>query len=139
MPNHLHFIVWLKPVAAPLAGAHPAVHASAKHAGEKPPTNAGASPAATRLSDVVGAYKSFVARRWLDWIRQNAPDRDGRVWQRNYYEHVIRDEDELNRVREYILNNPLQWRLDRENPDSIPDAAYQRDWGWLENLQESRR
>lgn len=33
------------------------------------------------------------------------------VWQRNYYEHIIRHENELNRIREYIVNNPLQWKL----------------------------
>ena len=40
------------------------------------------------------------------------------LWQRNYYEHVIRNENELSRVREYIQNNPLKWELDRENPFS---------------------
>jgi hypothetical protein len=39
------------------------------------------------------------------------------VWQRNYYEHVIRNENELARIREYIANNPAQWALDRENPE----------------------
>ncbi|ODS32916.1 MAG: hypothetical protein SCARUB_01968 [Candidatus Scalindua rubra] len=39
------------------------------------------------------------------------------MWQRNYYEHVIRNEQELNKIREYIINNPLKWLLDRENPD----------------------
>ena len=38
------------------------------------------------------------------------------VWQRNYYEHIIRNDDELNRIREYIINNPAKWDLDRENP-----------------------
>ncbi|MEJ5165965.1 MAG: transposase [Thermoanaerobaculia bacterium] len=38
------------------------------------------------------------------------------VWQRNYYEHIIRNENELNKIREYIVNNPLQWRFDRESP-----------------------
>ena len=37
-------------------------------------------------------------------------------WQRNYYEHIIRNEQESNRIREYIMNNPLQWELDNENP-----------------------
>ena len=40
----------------------------------------------------------------------------GKLWQRNYHEHIIRDEDELSRIRAYIINNPLQWELDRENP-----------------------
>jgi REP element-mobilizing transposase RayT len=37
------------------------------------------------------------------------------VWQRNYYEHIIRDENDLNRVREYIQNNPAQWLMDENN------------------------
>jgi REP element-mobilizing transposase RayT len=38
------------------------------------------------------------------------------VWQRNYYEHIIRKEESLNRIREYTLTNPLRWHLDKENP-----------------------
>ena len=38
------------------------------------------------------------------------------VWQRNYYEHIIRNENKLNKIREYIQNNPLKWHLDRDNP-----------------------
>jgi len=37
------------------------------------------------------------------------------VWQRNYYEHIIRDGESLNKIREYIVNNKMQWALDREN------------------------
>jgi len=37
-------------------------------------------------------------------------------WQRNYYDHVIRNDKELNEIREYIINNPLKWELDKENP-----------------------
>jgi putative transposase len=39
------------------------------------------------------------------------------LWQRNYYEHVVRNDNELQRIREYIANNPAQWTLDRENPE----------------------
>jgi REP element-mobilizing transposase RayT len=38
------------------------------------------------------------------------------VWQRNYYEHIIRNERDLNAIRQYIEDNPLQWALDKENP-----------------------
>jgi hypothetical protein len=64
--------------------------------------------------------------------RGERSSRDGRLWQRNYYEHIIRNEAELNRVREYIQNNPLRWQLDRENPNRLADAAYDREWSWLE-------
>ena len=47
---------------------------------------------------------------------RGTPER--RVWQRNYYEHVIRNEDELGKIREYIATNPLRWAWDRENPEA---------------------
>ncbi len=40
----------------------------------------------------------------------------GKLWQRNYYEHIVRNENEMVRIREYIRNNPAQWATDRENP-----------------------
>ena len=47
---------------------------------------------------------------WLSFPR--------RLWQRNYYEHIIRNEGTLNAIREYIANNPLRWELDRYNPNA---------------------
>ncbi len=117
MPIHVHFIVWLNAVGAPLAGAR-----------AFRPGRAGASPAPT-LGEVVGAFKSVVATKWRE---KNAPYRYARVWQRNYYERVIRDEEELNRVREYILLNPLKWEFDRENPLRVANSRYADEWDWLE-------
>jgi len=50
----------------------------------------------------------------LGWRRLS-----GRLWQRNYYEHVVRDENTLNPIREYIKANPSQWQEDPENPEVI--------------------
>ncbi len=107
MPNHVHFIVWLTAISvgAPLAGAHDA----------RTGVRAGASPAAT-LAAVVGAFKSIVANEWLEWVNANSRARSARVWQRNYYEHIVRDEDELTRIRQYIRDNPAKWAEDSENP-----------------------
>ncbi|MEX0762931.1 MAG: hypothetical protein WD208_00105 [Dehalococcoidia bacterium] len=52
----------------------------------------------------------------------------GRLWQRNYYEHVIRDEEESNQVREYIAMNPVMWHLDAQNPDAMPTSAPDLPW-----------
>ena len=41
------------------------------------------------------------------------------VWQSRFYEHIIRNKDELDKIRQYIINNPLQWEFDKENPDNI--------------------
>ena len=66
------------------------------------------------LSEIIRALKSFSARR-INALRgiTGVP-----VWQRNYYEHIIRTEEELRRVREYIESNPLKWPLDGENRDN---------------------
>jgi hypothetical protein len=69
--------------------------------------------APTGLGEIVRSFKALATRR----IRQAGVT--AFAWQRNYYEHIIRDEESLNRIREYIVNNPLQWALDRENPDFI--------------------
>ena len=68
--------------------------------------------ASDSLGAIVGNYKSVTARR-INTIRKTpgAP-----VWQHNYYEHSIRDENELNRMREYIINNPANWDMDEETP-----------------------
>lgn len=43
----------------------------------------------------------------------------GRLWQRNYYEHIVRNEESMNRIRQYIADNPRRWAFDRENPAAI--------------------
>ena len=55
------------------------------------------------MGNIVGAFKTVAASS----INAHRGTTGQRVWQRNYFEHVIRDEDELGRVREYIHNNPL--------------------------------
>jgi REP element-mobilizing transposase RayT len=47
------------------------------------------------------------------------PQFNGKLWQRDYFEHIVRDEDSLDRIRSYIRDNPLRWSLDRENPNRI--------------------
>jgi putative transposase len=59
--------------------------------------------------------KSAVTKR-INEIR-NTPG--AKLWQRNYYEHIIRNENEINRIRQYIINNPIEWASDRNNPNSV--------------------
>ena len=80
------------------------------------------------LGAIIGSFKAAAARR----INQAWGTPGARVWQRNYYERVVRDEKELQRAREYIALNPLKWQLDSENPDRTADPAYSREWSWLE-------
>jgi REP element-mobilizing transposase RayT len=72
------------------------------------------------LPDVVHRFKTMTTKRYADGVKRLGwePFR-GRLWQRNYYEHIIRNEESLNRIREYILTNPMRWALDRENPHRV--------------------
>ena len=63
------------------------------------------------LPEIVRAFKSYSARR-INGLRRT-PDLP--VWQRSYYEHIVRDQEDWERIREYIFNNPQEWDRDLEN------------------------
>jgi len=68
--------------------------------------------------ELIGAFKTTSSKL----IHQN-----GLVsffWQRSFYDHVIRVEESLDKIREYILNNPIKWDLDRNNPNRKPGKYY---------------
>ncbi len=91
MPNHVHAIVVLT----------------------RPPW-AGLKPVATRLPEVVRGFKTFSAKR-INQLRGGAGQP---VWQRGYYEHIMRTPSAHERIREYIALNPIRWAFDEENPHS---------------------
>jgi putative transposase len=93
MPNHVHGIIMI--VDSPSVGA--------KNFSPLPGTS-------KTIGSIVRGFKIGVTK----WMRNNTLIHD--VWQRNYWEHIVRDESELNRIREYIRNNPVQWELDRLHP-----------------------
>ncbi|MFQ5344058.1 MAG: hypothetical protein ACE5F6_21150, partial [Anaerolineae bacterium] len=64
-------------------------------------------------------FKSLTTNRYADGVAQHGwPRFSGRLWQRNYYEHIIRDEASLTHIRQYILDNPARWAVDPENPQA---------------------
>ena len=67
------------------------------------------------LSEIVRGYKTWSARK----MNQAMKSTGSPVWQRSFHDRVIRDEEELNRIREYIEANPLNWERDEENPKNI--------------------
>lgn len=126
MPNHLHGIVVIAydvRRGEAFLGAPFDAKVSSSSVIELPGNGVGgnASPLPPRgvssnsLGAIIGNYKSATTRR-INTIRhtQGAP-----VWQRNYWEHIIRDENELNRTREYIIDNPANWDADVENPKNV--------------------
>jgi REP element-mobilizing transposase RayT len=71
------------------------------------------------LGSIIGQFKSVAAKR----INKTQGTSGVSMWQRDYYEHVIRNETDLHRIRTYITNNPLQLAIDEENPDNFQPTA----------------
>jgi REP-associated tyrosine transposase len=103
MPNHIHGIIT---VGAQFIAPSSVPHNQAGIAQE------GAVNRAPTLGEIIRTYKAASTRM----IRQTANLEF--AWQRNYYEHVVRNGESLNRIRQYILENPARWAIDRENPDT---------------------
>jgi REP element-mobilizing transposase RayT len=97
MPNHFHGIIVLLESTAPLLDTWQAKKCT--------------------VGDIVGAFKSITTNEYIKGVEtRNWPQFHKRLWQRNYYEHIVRDETDLKRIRDYIVANPPNWNDDTENP-----------------------
>jgi putative transposase len=112
MPNHLHGIIIISANCG--GGSRTAPTGERKM---KP------------LGRLIGAFKT-ISTKQINFIRKTSGIS---FWQRNFYEHVIRDDQALNRIREYITTNPLRWDLDRENPQAQGRDEFDN---WLATFKE---
>ena len=103
MPNHLHGILVIENEKA-LADQRPEKTVSGS------------------VGALIGAYKSTVTKR----INKLQGSQGIKVWQRGYYDHIIRNEQELHAIRQYIIDNPKRWAEDRENLDAITNKMTHR-------------
>ncbi|MCI5131710.1 MAG: transposase [Candidatus Electrothrix sp. EH2] len=126
MPNHIHGIVVL---INPVVGADPCVRPDCRVRPYIPPSRQNhqgqaRGPAPTKslsLPNVVQRYKSLTTDEYIRGVKQNGwQPFPGKLWQRNYWEHIIRNETELHRIREYTRNNPACWQEDALHPDQPP-------------------
>ncbi len=101
MPNHFHAI--LEIVGAPLVVA--------------PNPNKGQPQGiAPTLGEIVGAFKSITSVKYIRGVKsKNWKHFDGKLWQRNYWEHIIRNDNAHQRIAQYIINNPEKWERDKLN------------------------
>jgi putative transposase len=111
MPNHVHGILHI---------LGPSAHGRAVAVGAHGVRPAAAVRRPRSLDSFVAGFKAAVtsrARRLVDMS-------EGSLWQRNYYEHIIRGLDDLSRIRAYIAANPARWSLDKENLDRQGDDLF---------------
>jgi REP element-mobilizing transposase RayT len=111
MPNHVHGILVITDPASTVGAT----------------TRVAPTRVAPTVGNIIGAFKSRVTVEYIRGVKTSGwPPFRGRLWQRNYYEHIIRNERALDAIRRYILENPLRWHLDRENPAcTAPDPLAQ--------------
>jgi putative transposase len=119
MPNHFHGILTIRQAESELASGGTARRA---------PTEEFGRPVSRSLPTTIRAFKSAVTK--AAGLLTIVPC--GGVWQRGYFEHIIRDEDALERIREYILNNPARWELDKENPNRSGEDEFDK---WLSKFK----
>jgi REP element-mobilizing transposase RayT len=110
MPNHLHGINWIvEPVGAD--GVRP----NDQTARQKLDARRASLPrrAPRSLGSFLAGFKASVTSRAKKELNMTG------IWQRNYYDHIVRNDRELDNIRWYILKNPLHWQLDRDNGQNI--------------------
>ena len=119
MPNHVHGIVIRRDSLDDVGATG---HCDFAGATGRSPLQTTRGPGKRSLGSFAGGFKSAVAKRIN--LERGTPGEP--VWQHNYYEHVIRDDEELCRVRQYIVDNPIQWDQDRENPVGVSRKPIER-------------
>ena len=129
MPNHVHAIIVIAsdvgatPRGRPVdqSGTHDACAEGGRARGPAPTPvrfdEATRSLGRPSLGAVVGWFKAITTNAYIRGVKQRGwPRFSKRFWQRNYYEHVIRNEHDLNEIRQYIAHNATRWAEDSENP-----------------------
>jgi putative transposase len=118
MPNHIHGIIVLNNVGATLAVAQNGGgdtqngDVDTQKGGQRNDNIGATARVAPTISDIVGAYKSLVANGCLE-IYKTRNETMGKLWQRNYYEHIIRNKKSYETISNYIINNPAKWAEDK--------------------------
>jgi len=113
MPNHMHGIIGVKEfVGAEFNHAQFDIDHLVLGQPQELPPQFDPDYLKKTVGDIVGAYKSLVANECLQ-ICKLKNETMGKLWQRNYYEHIIRDEKAYQNISDYIINNPSKWSNDK--------------------------
>ncbi|MCL6613548.1 MAG: transposase [Firmicutes bacterium] len=108
MPNHLHGIIVIRDSYDGIGDSNiTGLYDGSRRGGSRTAPTGIHKP----LGRIIGAFKTVSTKR----INELRGTPGMVIWQRNYYEHIIRDEESLKRIRQYILDNPLHWYFDKEN------------------------
>ena len=111
MPNHIHGIIEITTVGADSISA-PSISAK-NDTGAEIGAEMDSAPTPA-IPKIVQSFKRHTTIEYIKMVKQNiVPPFEKRIWQRNYYEHIIRNEKSYYQIAEYIRNNPMKWREDK--------------------------
>ena len=108
MPNHLHGIIIIEQSIKNGRGELNSPTKDEWGRMQYAPTNDKFKSPSQTLGAIVRGFKSSVTKR----LRKPHGNSELKIWQRNYYEHIIRNEIDLQNIRQYITLNPLKWEID---------------------------
>jgi putative transposase len=112
MPNHCHGIVNIINSVGANLRVRPDLCVCPDNNNGEPVCSP--KPMVRPITEMIKWFKTMTTNEYIRNVKQNHwQSFDGKLWQRNYYEQIIRDEISLRHVREYIINNPCQWRQDK--------------------------
>ncbi len=117
MPNHLHGIVIVEysiPASVPIPASPVETHCNASLRGMRGEYKNKFGPQSNNLSAIIRGFKGATTKI----IRQKFFNINF-AWQPRFYDRIIRNDNELNRIRQYIMDNPEKWESDRNNPDNF--------------------
>jgi putative transposase len=112
-------------------GGHigPPLQTAAIQGSYRPSVQTGAVIRSPSLGRVIQWLKTMATNDYISGVRQFGWNKFHRkLWQRDYFDHIIRNEESLERIRSYIRDNPLYWSLDRQNPARAGDDPFEK---WL--------
>ncbi|HHT9112849.1 MAG: transposase [Planctomycetes bacterium] len=112
MPNHVHGIIIID---NEIAETGLKLNNTIVETGLKPVSTAGWVTKPYSLSEIIRGFKTFSARR----INEYQNTRGKAFWQSRFYDHIIRNREELKRIRQYIIENPLKWELEKNNHENL--------------------
>jgi REP element-mobilizing transposase RayT len=125
MPNHVHGIIIIRNSNQPVGNDHrvvpnndkyvvPNLNESVGHDG--PTLQKYVIRQQQLLFRIIQWFKTITTNAYIKGVKNNQfPPFDKRIWQRSYYDHIIRNEHSLFRIRKYIKNNPINWQNDKNN------------------------
>lgn len=119
MPNHIHCIIWIVGAIHESPETKQTIHESPYKNGVIRELPLRGERRKMLLSKIIGRFK-MNSSKLINNIRNSA---GSHIWQRGYYDHIIRNDEDLNNIKQYIQNNPQNWDKDKNNLDAEIDAV----------------